>query len=674
MSTQHVNPPARRIRGRRGALANFVDTLLDVKLAVLDLLGPAELVSLSQTSKELRRMLMDNQRLWKAARLKVEDLPERPVYLSEPQYAHLMFSNVCHNCGRRSAIWALYCWNVRYCRLCKSLKEVDVQEYAELLEEIRSTTAVAETPFYVLNDTVHIPEVEKFRAEWDALEGDPEGRTRLVNERVANIALRRKFQGEAMDWERLRSYKRKAEIKSIKAGRLENIKARIQAEGLLADPNLIDDTDLARQPFAKKIAPLTDNGWQCIRNEVKEFIELRMTQRLRRERALKLATCIEQWRPIFKDWAEEWDAEDYDPDDLQAFKRVKLGDFLMMDEIKAVTEDSAEGSASGAIAPGRLKLTLRQLESMVERWYTSRREDLKKLLVKAIPGLPTDVAEPAELAIALFDCADPRCGAKFMQYPDVLDHRCFHIRAATWRACGYSASYEDIVQEHFADRHEPIPWERNHVRVNTRVVARFAGEIVRVCGLDPFAATPRAMDRRGARMTCGTCKVKGVKKDIGLEVFDWRRALHHQASEVHREETEPCRWVVLPEEVSVQVREYEDKLRAAPGPLCYERESFACARKRERCFRAWYFDDMLEHVRSEHGVEGELVLWEHYFARITMAENDLLHGTFLRLSRTGDVEVFSIYKKAEEVKESKEDKGKTVQRAQQRRKKAKDSR
>lgn len=34
--------------------------------------------------------------LWKAARANVEGLPECPSYLSEPQYANLVFSPHCH--------------------------------------------------------------------------------------------------------------------------------------------------------------------------------------------------------------------------------------------------------------------------------------------------------------------------------------------------------------------------------------------------------------------------------------------------------------------------------------------------------------------------------------------------------------------------------------------------
>jgi hypothetical protein len=64
-------------------------------------LDPIDLVTLTQTSKELRAMLTSRSStsVWKAARANiVPAMPDCPDDLSEPQYAVLMFGKGCHVC------------------------------------------------------------------------------------------------------------------------------------------------------------------------------------------------------------------------------------------------------------------------------------------------------------------------------------------------------------------------------------------------------------------------------------------------------------------------------------------------------------------------------------------------------------------------------------------------
>lgn len=58
---------------------------------------PMDMLNLARTSKVFRRFLMTRTavRLWKAARMNVDGLPDCPPHLSEPKYADLVFDTRC---------------------------------------------------------------------------------------------------------------------------------------------------------------------------------------------------------------------------------------------------------------------------------------------------------------------------------------------------------------------------------------------------------------------------------------------------------------------------------------------------------------------------------------------------------------------------------------------------
>ena len=83
------------------------------------------MLSLYRSCKPIRTFLQldSSKRLWKAARANVEDLPEHPEWLTEPQFASLCFEEFCTRClttdsHSEDALWA---FGVRYCLPCKGV-------------------------------------------------------------------------------------------------------------------------------------------------------------------------------------------------------------------------------------------------------------------------------------------------------------------------------------------------------------------------------------------------------------------------------------------------------------------------------------------------------------------------------------------------------------------------
>lgn len=59
---------------------------------------PLDVLRLTRTTKQFRQLLMHRSSvsIWIAARKNVPDLPDCPPYMSEPQFANLVFDTHCH--------------------------------------------------------------------------------------------------------------------------------------------------------------------------------------------------------------------------------------------------------------------------------------------------------------------------------------------------------------------------------------------------------------------------------------------------------------------------------------------------------------------------------------------------------------------------------------------------
>jgi hypothetical protein len=59
---------------------------------------PLDVLRLARTTKQFRQLLVHRSSvsIWIAARKNVPDLPDCPPYMSEPQFANLVFDTHCH--------------------------------------------------------------------------------------------------------------------------------------------------------------------------------------------------------------------------------------------------------------------------------------------------------------------------------------------------------------------------------------------------------------------------------------------------------------------------------------------------------------------------------------------------------------------------------------------------
>ena len=94
---------------------------------------PMDLLSLACTCKSLRYVLLDESAssVWRTARLQVKDLPNCPIYLSEQQYARLLFNDNCH--ARISDSSFAVPWSTKY---DTGLREPGGKGLLEVLSEV----------------------------------------------------------------------------------------------------------------------------------------------------------------------------------------------------------------------------------------------------------------------------------------------------------------------------------------------------------------------------------------------------------------------------------------------------------------------------------------------------------------------------------------------------------
>ncbi|KAG6895533.1 hypothetical protein C0992_000789 [Termitomyces sp. T32_za158] len=135
----HPSLQPKDVRGRRGALKDIVEMPLDILLEIFMYLTPVEILSLSRACKSLRQILMTKKAgyVWKQARINLDDFPDCPDDLNEPQFANLIFAALCdvdwiqeHTDERKRRI--------AHGRLCERWLEKQADERAAELDKIRT--------------------------------------------------------------------------------------------------------------------------------------------------------------------------------------------------------------------------------------------------------------------------------------------------------------------------------------------------------------------------------------------------------------------------------------------------------------------------------------------------------------------------------------------------------
>ncbi|KAI0747657.1 hypothetical protein C8Q80DRAFT_689085 [Daedaleopsis nitida] len=122
VQAKDVNTKGKKPTGRNvGKLTELLNVPMDVFFEITSHLYPVDILQLARTSRHLRTMLLSraSRHMWIAARKNISPPPpDPPEYVSEPEYAYLLFERFCMLCGAGRAVNVHYAGRARLCRGC----------------------------------------------------------------------------------------------------------------------------------------------------------------------------------------------------------------------------------------------------------------------------------------------------------------------------------------------------------------------------------------------------------------------------------------------------------------------------------------------------------------------------------------------------------------------------
>ncbi|KAI0332687.1 hypothetical protein GY45DRAFT_1320591 [Cubamyces sp. BRFM 1775] len=281
MATSDTAPATSRVvlRDRRAGLANILDLPLDIVLEVFGHLEPRDLCNLVRTNRAIRDFLLNRRQskaIWRDARERLGGLPDLPHFLSEPAYAHLLFSNHCHSCGKGPVYKILFPWFKRYCNKCMTNRSVRLCTIS--LDEEDFFTEIEGDEEEVLNVVepsgdswseralVHVPQLEAFLQEWRAADESLDAKSAVYEAQKAKVAGMEELARALEDWCEEQKRIRTEELEALRVERFNQICERLIAAGWGTKLQRIKQcpdrlAQLQGVASVRQATPLTDKGF-----------------------------------------------------------------------------------------------------------------------------------------------------------------------------------------------------------------------------------------------------------------------------------------------------------------------------------------------------------------------------------------------------------------------------
>ncbi|KAH9857686.1 hypothetical protein C2E23DRAFT_928193 [Lenzites betulinus] len=292
---QDDEPKGKKMARDIGKLTEVLNMPLDVFFECISHLKPIDVLQLARTSKELRGMLMSrsSRHIWIAARKNVVPrLPDCPDYLSEAQYAHLVFERTCDACGVNKSVNVDYAIPGRFCGACwkencrnggKLAREAGVP--TKMRDEIYNLLPVAHMASYsyyqdpatelaqTSSNIYYEPEYTAVATEYMKLSKSKKAGVlqAYIDERKADAVKRWNFNLLVAQWERgLHDEAQKVEEDARKA-RVAEIEAKLKELGY--DRSDFPTNAYAIEQMMDQPRKLTTRIWNTIRPRIIEILD-----------------------------------------------------------------------------------------------------------------------------------------------------------------------------------------------------------------------------------------------------------------------------------------------------------------------------------------------------------------------------------------------------------------
>ncbi|KDR85510.1 hypothetical protein GALMADRAFT_234422 [Galerina marginata CBS 339.88] len=566
-------------------LAELPGMPLDILFEIFGHLQPYDLLKLTRTTKDFRRLLLNKSSVsvWKATLDGVPGLPECPSTMSIPAWVNLVFSPHCHYClaQTRHVEWR---FRVRMCAKCvkehlhdlgkifysgKDFKQVNGLPYSRY-EALIPTRNMRNAKLYLPSD------MEVIKQEYGALQGDEPRKQYILDRTRTNAGILEHAQ-RCEIWEQSQLKNRDAEIRHLKEERLAAIVQKLEELGWGKDVAGIRYPDsLFNVKKVNQTQPLTERIWANIKDDVLEYMRQMREKRLKREfdatvRARKYI-AIEALRGYKNSKVSENLVMPGPPDycDFDTVKEilnrpadveVNLSSFepnvILLPELITGWRKKIDGLLMQVVK--QAKSTLPQEETLCyddfsEEYYYRK---TKTLNYPNMELSDEELLKKLKLASTVFSCRrcnppnDSGCDdfyyydedwyyppsmSKPLFYPQVLGHHCLTLTStdfSDWAPSDPSKAFSH------GDEMERSPWSCSLLTFDAYGSTK-AEEVIRLCGLDPMKATAEDMDNLDLALACRLCprdpqtgliannEDEPFKDGVVHPLYSWRAAIRHR--------------------------------------------------------------------------------------------------------------------------------------------------
>ncbi|KAG7088862.1 hypothetical protein E1B28_012816 [Marasmius oreades] len=579
----------KRLPRRQGALRYIMEIPLDVLFEILGYLDPIDVLRLSRTSKDLRRILLSRSSVsvWKAARTNL-GVPDPIPSMSEPAFANLLFDPHCHFC--LTATVHNIAWNARL-RCCKACLPIHFASAAQiqargLLTDLCPEILWKAIPYYPLDngscgqrrwhkvDEVYlISGAEEVSPHASRMPTDSESTKWMVN-RLETLLVDIEQSSKCKKWMEQRNADRGRELFDARESRYNAIIVKLEAMGWEHELTFAQGRqELKQHKFVNQPKPLTDRIWQNIKQPLAEFMQTIKAERLKREHKEVCQKRYKLLADILRERESTLTDELVMPSsiDVSCWKPVKS----VIEDLP--TEAGAEDSMFNEI--------LEELPLFIQDW---NREKAQVLLAALQVHDPEATEADLRLATSLFRCQHYLCmRTKVASFPAILSHRPFHR--------GWSSTSPPLA-----------PWLSQSAQLSSDCIFKLhktgsqnTRKVMELCGLDCMSTTTEEMLVKNPLVECKDCTT-----EAGVRLFmRWTRAITHG----HDDNPEAPHFV-LPSKAATRVIKAHESTQSIFQPS-QDRPWYRCKRCHES---SPTLTGIKQHLKAGHDIESTTEIAESF--------------------------------------------------------------
>ncbi|KAJ7691280.1 hypothetical protein B0H17DRAFT_1063330 [Mycena rosella] len=474
----------------------FLDLPYDILLEILKILHPLDLLYLSRTNKTLRDFLLDRSNastIWRESFRTAEDSPpECPSYTCEPQWARLLFEEVCHVCESSlehdflsDPIW--WEFGARYCSECCNNRIVVDKLPKKLTGGGRDNERRWSGIFPRANGSYLVKDIDEFMAKQS---GNSASDAALLQERRDQTKILSDHAKTCRKWMDGIIEARRVAHSAARDARWTAISSKFREAGW---GHLIGGATYSLRYYNDLVSipqPLTDTEWKRIGPKLIAALEaiVKGTVKSQRLAALRRACNLDQLTENLT----------FPP---------RMDDVGLIPEVCAVLESDLKAT----LTPEDLKAALApQLPELLARWSNAFEEKLwdhtRKVL--GFPDGSARAADPFGHALAYFTCANGCCQGHFTGRRKLCPRVLY----------GYDPYTVDSL----------FSLQRGR---------RVLEDVIKLYGKDPQITTCAEMDAAPGKLWCMRCKMAN-------QPTSWRDAPAHSAKFHEKWTTLNPRWEV----------------------------------------------------------------------------------------------------------------------------------